>query len=70
MLYMSILNIYIIYIKPFDSSLLQQFSLFYGASLALVGDPSSDGITIKIPYGLDVLLHRPASHSIFSYWVG
>ena len=28
-----------------------------GASLALVGHPSSDGITIKIPYGVDVLLH-------------
>ena len=32
--------------------------------LALVGHPSSDGITIKIPYGVDVL-HRPASHPIF-----
>ena len=40
-----------------------------GASLSLVGHPSSDGITIKIPYGVDVL-HRPASHPIFSYWVG
>ena len=40
-----------------------------GASLALVGHPSSDGVTIKMPYGVDVL-HRPASHSIFSYWVG
>ena len=40
-----------------------------GASLALVGNPSSDGITIKMPYGVDVL-HRPASHPIFSYWVG
>ena len=26
-----------------------------GASLALVGDPSSDGVTIKMPYGVDVL---------------
>ena len=41
-----------------------------GASLALVGNPSSDGITIKIPYGVDVLLHPPASHPIFSYWDG
>ena len=41
-----------------------------GASLALVGHPSSDGITIKILYGVDVLLHRPASHPVFSYWVG
>ena len=40
-----------------------------GESLALVGHPSSDGITIKIPYGVDVLLRRPASHPIFSYWV-
>ena len=40
-----------------------------GASLALVGNPSSDGITIKMPYGVDVL-HQPASHPIFSYWVG
>ena len=31
--------------------------------------PSSDGVTIKMPYGVDVL-HQPASHSIFSYWVG
>ena len=32
----------------------------YGAaSLALVGQPSSDGVTIKMPYGVDVL-HWPA----------
>ena len=37
------------------------------ASLALVGHPSSDGITIKIPYGVDVLSRRPALHPIFSY---
>ena len=41
-----------------------------GASLALVCHLSSDDITIKIPYGVDVLLHQLASHSIFSYWVG
>ena len=35
------------------------------ASLALVGHPSSDGVTMKIPYELDVLLHQPASHPIF-----
>ena len=40
-----------------------------GASLALVGHPSSDGVMIKMPYGVDVL-HQPASHPIFSYWVG
>ena len=37
-----------------------------GASLALVGHPSSDSVTIKMPYGVDVL-HRPALHPIFSY---
>ena len=31
--------------------------------LAFVGHPSWDGITIKIPYGVDVLLHQPASQS-------
>ena len=36
-----------------------------GASLALVGHPSCYGIIIKIPYGVDVLLHRPALHSSF-----
>ena len=41
-----------------------------GVSLALVGHHSSDGITVKIPYGVDVLLHQTAFHSIFSYWVG
>ena len=40
-----------------------------GASLALVGNPSSDGVTIKMPYGVYVI-HRPASHPIFSYWFG
>ena len=41
----------------------------HGASLALSGHPSNDGVTIKMPYGKDVL-HRPASHPISSYWVG
>ena len=36
-----------------------------GVSLAMVGHPFSDGITIKIPYGVDVFLHRPTSHPIF-----
>ena len=40
------------------------------ASLALVNHFSSDGVTIKIPYGVYVLLHWPASHPVFSYWVG
>ena len=29
-----------------------------GASLALVGHPTSDGITIKIPYGVDVYVDQ------------
>ena len=40
-----------------------------GACLALVDHPYNDGVTIKMPYGVDVL-HRPASHPIFSYCVG
>ena len=44
--------------------------LWGGASLALPGHPSSNGVTIKMHYGVDVLLHQPASHPIFSYWVG
>ena len=40
-----------------------------GASLALVGSPSNDGVTIKMAYGVDVL-HRPALQPIFSYWGG
>ena len=40
-----------------------------GASLALVGHPSSDGVMIKMPYRVDVL-HRPALHPVCSYWVG
>ena len=40
-----------------------------GASLALVSHPSSDEVTIKIPYGVDAL-HWPTLHPIFSYWVG
>ena len=41
-----------------------------GASLALVDHPFSDGVTIKILHEVDVLLQQPASHHIFSYWVG
>ena len=40
-----------------------------GVSLALVGHPSSDVVSIKIPYGVDAL-HQPAVHPIFFYWVG
>ena len=44
-------------------------SLTSWGSLALVGQPSSDGLTINMPYGVDVL-HQLASHPTFSYWVG
>ena len=40
-----------------------------GASLALVGDPFSDSATMRMLYQVDVL-HQPASHPIFSCWVG
>ena len=38
--------------------------------LTVFGHPSSDGVSIKIPDRLDVLLHRLSLHPIFSYWVG
>ena len=44
-------------------------SLGEGASLALVGHLSSDGVSIKIPYEVDIF-HQPVFHPIFSYWVG
>ena len=33
-----------------------------GASLDLIGDPSGDGVMIKMPYGVDVFnqLHTPS----------
>ena len=34
-----------------------------GASLALVDHPSSSSATIKISYGVDVLLHQPCTPS-------
>ena len=40
-----------------------------GASLALVGHPSSYGVMIKMFYEVDVL-HQPALHPMFSHWVG
>ena len=42
-----------------------------GASLALAGHASSDGVTIKIPYtyGVDVLLHRLALHPSLPIWL-
>ena len=47
----------------------QSYLIGRNTSLAFVGDLFSDGVTLKMPYGVDVL-HRPASHPIFSYWVG
>ena len=36
------------------------------AFLVLVGNTSSDGVTLKMPYRVDVL-HQPALHPTFSY---
>ena len=44
----------------------QSYLMEEDASLALLGHPSSDGVTIKMPYGVDVL-HQPALYPIFSY---
>ena len=38
-------------------------------TLALVGHPYSNGVIIKMPYRVDVLLHRPVLHPIFSYFL-
>ena len=38
-------------------------SLGEGASLALVGNPSSDGVMIKMPYGVDVLHYQLRTQS-------
>ena len=47
----------------------QSYLMGEGVSLGLVGHPFSDGFTIKIACGADVLLHRSTSHPIFSSWV-
>ena len=58
------INIHINIIKTFPPETMkywvgvqwgQSYLMGEGASLALVGNPSSDGITIKMPYGVDVL---------------
>ena len=41
-----------------------------GTSLSLVDHPSSDGITIKIPYGVRCFITSTSLALIFSYWVG
>ena len=38
------------------------------ASLALFGYPSNDGVTVKMPYEVIVLLHWSALHCNFFYW--
>ena len=45
--------------------------VFSGSVLlhGLGGGASSGGVTIKMPYVVDVLLHWPTSHPIFSCWV-
>ena len=46
-----------------------QSYLMGGWCLFSLGRPHfSDGVTIKMPYGVDVL-HQPASHPTFFYWV-
>ena len=52
--------------------LVKQYQSYFmgGASLALVGLPSSDVVTIKVLYRVDVLLHQLFLHPIFWYWVG
>ena len=37
-----------------------------GASLALVGYPSSDGVTINIPYGVVYYINQPHTPSFFT----
>ena len=53
------------WVKKHDD-LISSTSWGEGAPLALVGHPSSDGVTRKMPYGVDVLCW-PALHPIFSY---
>ena len=49
------------------SSLVSLTSWEEDASLAIVGHPSIDSMGYIIPYGIDVLLHRPTSYPLFSY---
>ena len=43
----------------------QSYHMEEGTSLILVGHPSSDDVQIKVPYGVNILLHPPASHPSF-----
>lgn len=45
----------------------QSYLIREGSSVALVGYPSIDDVTIKIPDVVDVLLHQAALHPICSY---
>ena len=47
----------------------QSYLIREGSSVALVGHPSIDDVTIKIPDVVDVLLHQAALHPIFLYCV-
>ena len=40
-----------------------------GVFLGFVGHHSSDAVTIKIPFGKDISLYRPALCPNFSCWV-
>ena len=46
-----------VFVVGFVSSWVSLISWGEGASLALVDHPSSDGVTIKVHYGVDFLLH-------------
>ena len=55
--------------STFSSTMVSLTSWIDGALLTLVGHPCSDGITMKLPCGVDVLLHGPALPPIFFYQV-
>ena len=64
---------YIYVVKLKNETVVTPRPTFYrkqGAFLALVSHTSSYGVTIKIPNEVDVLLHWPALHSMFSHGVG
>ena len=49
------------------SSKVSSASWGQGTYLALANHPSIDGVTIEIPYCVDILLHLPFLHPLFSY---
>ena len=40
-----------------------------GASLALVGHTSSDGLTVKMPYGVDFFIDQLRTHPFLLGWL-